>query len=351
MADRRRHRGRASRRTPAADSAVTLLESPDVGPIGVGEGTWPTMRDTLRKIGVTRDRLHPRVRRLVQAGLEVRALGHGREDDYYFHPFVLPQGYTETNLVAGWLQRHADVPFADLVSFQPHLCAHGKAPKQVADAGVRGGRELRVSPRRRQVRRVPAQALRREARRAARARSHGRHQLARQRRHRRHCRRKTNGALAGDLFVDCTGMQSLLLGEHYGVPFVSQKHVLFNDTALALQVPYADERQPDRLADDLHRAEQRLDLGHRAAHAARRRPRLFERAHLGRCSRARAARTTSSAPAGRRTAAAPRKLVVQSRLSRASSGIATALPSGSPPASSSRWRPRRSRWSSCRRRC
>ena len=33
--------------------AVTLLESPDVPAIGVGEGTWPTMRDTLRKIGVS----------------------------------------------------------------------------------------------------------------------------------------------------------------------------------------------------------------------------------------------------------------------------------------------------------
>ena len=31
---------------------VTVIESPDVGPIGVGEGTWPTMRDTLRRIGV-----------------------------------------------------------------------------------------------------------------------------------------------------------------------------------------------------------------------------------------------------------------------------------------------------------
>ena len=39
-------------------------------------------------------------------------------------------------------------------------------------------------------------------------------------------------------------MQSLLLGQHYGVPFRSQKHVLFNDTALALQIPYADENSP-----------------------------------------------------------------------------------------------------------
>jgi hypothetical protein len=56
-----------------------------------------------------------------------------------------------------------------------------------------------------------------------------------------HLETKSHGALAGDLFVDCTGMQSLLLGQHYGVGFRSQKHVLFNDTALALQIPYPDE--------------------------------------------------------------------------------------------------------------
>src|SRR5581483_2735959 len=41
------------RAASASGLHVTLLESPDVGPIGVGEGTWPTMRDTLHRIGVT----------------------------------------------------------------------------------------------------------------------------------------------------------------------------------------------------------------------------------------------------------------------------------------------------------
>jgi hypothetical protein len=35
-----------------------------------------------------------------------------------------------------------------------------------------------------------------------------------------------------------------LLGGHYGVPFVPQRHVLFNDTALALQVPYPADDTP-----------------------------------------------------------------------------------------------------------
>ena len=109
---------------------MTLLESPDVSPIGVGEGTWPTMRDTLRKIGVSETEFIRQCDASFKQGSKFERWVDGREHDYYFHPFVVPQGYTETNLVAGWLKRHATTPFADLVSFQPHLCAQGKAPKQ-----------------------------------------------------------------------------------------------------------------------------------------------------------------------------------------------------------------------------
>src|SRR4029453_673851 len=114
---------------------VTLLESPDVSPIGVGEGTWPTMRDPLRRIRVSETDFIRHCEASFKQGSKFDRWVSGREHDYYFHPFVLPQGYLETNLVAGWLKRHATTPFADLVSFQPHLCAQGKAPKQAAPPG------------------------------------------------------------------------------------------------------------------------------------------------------------------------------------------------------------------------
>jgi hypothetical protein len=55
---------------------------------------------------------------------------------------------------------------------------------------------------------------------------------------------REHGRIEGDLFVDCTGFASLLLGGHYKVPFVGRHDVLFNDSALAVQVPYADARSP-----------------------------------------------------------------------------------------------------------
>jgi hypothetical protein len=222
---------------------VTVIESPDVGPIGVGEGTWPTMRDTLRRIGVSESDFLRECDASFKQGSRFNRWVDGQDGDYYFHPFVLPHGYTETNLVAGWLQRHANVPFADLVSFQPHLCVQNKAPKQAAtpeyagvanyayhlDAGKFGMFLRKHCTERLGVRLVLDHVVGIE--------SHPNGDIAA-------LWTKSGGLLAGDLFVDCTGLQSLLLGQHYQTPFVSQKHVLFNDSALALQVPYPDDNSP-----------------------------------------------------------------------------------------------------------
>jgi len=222
---------------------VTVIESPDVGPIGVGEGTWPTMRDTLRRIGVRESDFLRECDASFKQGSRFNGWRDGADGDYYFHPFVLPQGYTETNLVAGWLQRHANVPFADLVSFQPHLCVQNKAPKQAAtpefaavanyayhlDAGKFGMFLRKHCTERLGVRLMLDHIVGIE--------SHPNGDIAA-------LQTRSQGPLAADLFVDCTGLQSLLLGRHYQAPFVSQKHVLFNDSALALQVPYPDDNSP-----------------------------------------------------------------------------------------------------------
>lgn len=226
-----------------AGLSVTVLESPDVPAIGVGEGTWPTMRDTLRRIGVSETDFIRHCDASFKQGSKFERWASGREHDYYFHPFVLPQGYLETNLVAGWLKRHAATPFADLVSFQPHLCAHGRAPKQMAtpeyaavanyayhlDAGKFG-----VFLREHCVGKLGVRHVR-DHMTGVTAGANGDIAAVVTREH---------GPLEGDLFVDCTGLNSWLLGGHFAVPFVPQQQVLFNDTALALQVPYPEEHSP-----------------------------------------------------------------------------------------------------------
>ncbi len=222
---------------------VTLVESPAVPAIGVGEGTWPSMRDTLHRIGVSESDFFRECDAAFKQGSRFAGWATGAADDVYFHPFVLPQGYGDANLAGAWQRGHRHLPFADLVSFQPHLCVQGRAPKQAStpefaavanygyhlDAGKFG-----VFLRAHCVGKLGVQ-----------------HVVD----HVEAIRSKDNGDIAalllrggsvveGDLFIDCTGMQSLLLGKHYGVPLLKQRHVLFNDSALAAQVPYVNESDP-----------------------------------------------------------------------------------------------------------
>jgi len=222
---------------------VTLIESPDVAPIGVGEGTWPSMRDTLRRIGVSETAFFRECDAAFKQGSLFRGWRETAGDDYYFHPFVLPQGYGEADLVGAWQAGFAQVPFADLVSFQPHLCAQGRAPKQPAtpefaavanygyhlDAGKFGVFLRKHCLERLGVRYVPDHVTG--------IASHENGDIAA-------LQTREHGALAGDLFIDCTGMQSLLLGRHFDIPVISQRHVLFNDSALAVQVPYPADDTP-----------------------------------------------------------------------------------------------------------
>lgn len=121
------HRSRES-----GEVRVTLIESPDVKSIGVGEGTWPSMRDTLRRMGVSESAFITECDASFKQASRFAGWVTGAADDYYYHPFSAPQGYGEVNLVPAWAERAAADRFADLVSFQPWLCEQGRAPKQNA---------------------------------------------------------------------------------------------------------------------------------------------------------------------------------------------------------------------------
>jgi tryptophan halogenase len=222
---------------------VCLVESPDVSPIGVGEGTWPTMRGTLKKMGISETDFIRQCDASFKQGAKFAKWVTGDENDAYYHPLVLPQGYGEINLAPFWGGHKDKVCFADAVSFQGHLCERGLAPKQnttpeyahVAnyayhlDAGKFSGFLQKHCTETLGVQHILDHVTD--------INSHANGDIA-------SVSTKRNGAIEADLFIDCTGFKSLLLGKHYNIPFISKKHILFNDTALACHVPYLTEQSP-----------------------------------------------------------------------------------------------------------
>jgi tryptophan halogenase len=51
----------------------------------------------------------------------------------------------------------------------------------------------------------------------------------------------TGEKITADLYIDCTGWKSLLLGKALGVPFISYEHLLPNNSAWATRLPYTNK--------------------------------------------------------------------------------------------------------------
>ena len=244
-----------SRTLPAADWSITVVESPDIGIIGVGEGSFPTLRTTLARLcegdadcdehtfmRAARATFKQGVRFVGWAGAPLP--GTGADD--YFHPFDLPKPGADDRLMPFWLDSHVDPKrpsWSDSLTAQERVIRAGKAPKRTHDPDFTGPFNYAYH-----FDAVALAAWLRE-----RAAMHGVTRIE-----------KTIGrvdqteagaiaalvpndgsaAIAGDFFIDCSGLAARLIGETLQSPFVPLGHMLFNDRAIAMQIPDAAPDQP-----------------------------------------------------------------------------------------------------------
>jgi tryptophan halogenase len=230
-------------RMKAGGLSVTLIESPDIKIIGVGEGTWPTMRSSLERMGVSETALFRECDAAFKQGGKFSGWTTGTQDDYYYHPLMIPQGFSQVNLVPHWVRAGRGRSFCDFVTPQGRLCDEGLAPKTIThaeyhalanysyhlDAGKFAPFLAKHCTRKLGVRHVLADVV--QINQSDSGDIDG-------------VLTKQAGEILGDLFIDCTGFQALLIGKTLGVGFKECRDVLFCDTALATQVPYQTPDAP-----------------------------------------------------------------------------------------------------------
>ena len=220
--------------------SVTLIESRLQPPIGVGEGTWPTIRSTLKQIGVSETDFLRECDASFKQGSKF--VGWVNGTDAYYHPFTLPADYIERNLAPYWLEGPRSASFADSLCFQTRLCDHSLAPKQITTPEFAGlanyAYHLDAGKFVPFLQKHCTEKL---------GVTHVLDEIVEVVSHDgfiEQLRTKTGSPLPGDLFIDCSGFAALLIGKHFGVPFVSCKDTLFIDKALAVQVPYQTPDAP-----------------------------------------------------------------------------------------------------------
>jgi flavin-dependent dehydrogenase len=220
---------------------ITLLESPDIGPIGVGEGAFPTIRTTLQFLGIDETQFIRSTTATFKQGIRFDDWLHAPTDaarHRYLHPFEAPF-YTEgASLVPYWLLQDEKTrpPFAEAVTIQNRVAEAKRGPKRPGegeftgplnyayhfDAGLLGqvladrARALGV----RHVRDLLADVI---------LAADGSID---------HVVTHENGAFTADLYIDCSGFRAELIGRALGSPFRSARRFLFADRAIACKLPY-----------------------------------------------------------------------------------------------------------------
>jgi tryptophan halogenase len=209
--------------------AITLVESSDVPTVGVGEATLNSFHSFLLTAGLHEDEFLYRVGGALKLGIRYR----GWSDRDYWHPFgevMFPRGFVDR-----WMAERAAGGDANFDAYGGlgtwDLASAYRAPRFADDPEyetrtVLYGYHMDAG--------LFAELLKQRARGAGVTHvvdhvvgvTPGPDGIAAV-----HTRER--GALTADLFVDCTGFRSLLLGDALAEPFVSFSRYLPNDSAVA----------------------------------------------------------------------------------------------------------------------
>ena len=228
---------------------ITLVESPNIPILGVGEGTWPTIRSTLAKMGIDEGEFMRECDATFKQGSEfVNWMNpvNGKTHSYY-HPLsaVYHSAY-DFNLTPYWLSGgYTDLPYDLAVASQSAICDLGLAPKKITTPAFEA---------------IQNYSYHLNANKFADFLT-------------KHCTENLgvehlfanvksvnlddsgfiksvdtdvddHSELNADFFVDCTGSRSVLMGDALGVKWHGIEDYIFNDTALAMQVPYPQQDTP-----------------------------------------------------------------------------------------------------------
>jgi tryptophan halogenase len=219
------------------DIVITVIESPEIGIIGVGEGTVPHIRKSLEKFGISEADLLATCDATFKKGIKftgwMAPSSDGRTNSYY-HPFSSPYP-GGADVTALYLNNCDHMDFSD-VTEAVALAEAMKSPKKMSSAPYEGvvnyayhfnavkfGQLLAKNAREKlRVQHKSATIV------DAKLNELG--EIA--------CLITKEGEqLDYDFYVDCSGFHSLLMGKTLKVPFIDKSEQILTDTAIALQLP------------------------------------------------------------------------------------------------------------------
>jgi tryptophan halogenase len=106
---------------------ITLLESPDIPRISVGEATIPSMRHLLSVVGIPEVDFMRATDATFKQSIKYQNWVHN-DGSFYHHPFTSMREQPLDHAGERWLASDQSIPFMDTCSVQPAACEAALAP-------------------------------------------------------------------------------------------------------------------------------------------------------------------------------------------------------------------------------
>jgi len=250
---------------PPGKCRITLVESADIGVIGVGEATVPPLVTFIRSLGIDEDEFMVATHASYKLG--IKFVNWRKGNDVLWHPFGAIGGTIDhAQVFHHWLKEKRasgdDSTYYDY-SLQGLLSEMNKAPRSLQQSTKiieMGGyayhfdaKEFAGFLSRLCVKRGVHHII-----------DNVRGAELDERGFIRHVETDKHGPLAADLFVDCTGFAGLLIDKKLKDPFISWSDTLLCDRAWALSLDYDAKLPPYTQSTALKAGwEWRIPLSHR----------------------------------------------------------------------------------------
>jgi tryptophan halogenase len=231
--------------------SVTLIESPEIAPIGVGEGTVPEIRRTLAHFDISETAFIRECDVTFKQSIKFVNWTRKEKDEqtkYFHHLFDKPSKFGD-DLTPYWLAQNTNTAYAQMVSPQYSACEAFKAPKAIttpeyeANLGyayhLNAGKFANLLARN-AIDKFSVEHIRATVKQVKLAADGSIASLE----------TKEHGKLNFDFYIDCSGFESLLFGQALKVPFIDKSDQLMVNSALVVQVPTkeTDEIPPYTIA-------------------------------------------------------------------------------------------------------
>lgn len=218
---------------------ITLVESDQIGTVGVGEATIPTMRSFHRLVGIDEQEFMAATQATFKLGIQFD--NWAQQGDSYFHSFgEIGQRSWMAEFHEFWMEAKAQGFAGSLDDYCLELKA-AKANKFATMAGkipLNFAYHLNATDYASYLRKKSELAgVKRVEGRIARVQNHQNGNIA--------SLIMDNGQqVAGEVYIDCTGFRALLIGEQLDVGYEDWSHWLAADSAIAVQTQAVEAARP-----------------------------------------------------------------------------------------------------------